>query len=433
MNEQLTPEKIRRLVVTRANDARVMHAWAGTRMAEAPLEALAWSRRARTIDPFAPPPRHREALALWCLGRTNEADRAGLPGVLLDPSDWHAWINVGNVKKRLGDTMLALRICDWARATGAPFHMSGMNAGVLRLRRGDYAAGWPLYRARHRTLGVDPTTIWPELPEWGGKPIRGGLRLVTEQGIGDAIMFMTLIEAVRDRVGPITLLVTHRLRGLVQRSFPDIQVIAPDVSGALAELPQAEAWICAGDVPAAIGLFTTGSARPRPYLKADPRRRQRIRDRLQRRYPGKRLVGITWTSLADDGWRRTVAPSLWHPISDIEDIVLVSLQYKAGKGDLAAFGDRLAIDHGIEPFQDLDGLAALVAAMDVVVSPPNNTIHFAGALGVPCHVMLPVDPDWRWGEDGCGCQWYENVRLHRQQRIGDWAPVVDSVVQDLRR
>lgn len=433
MNEKLPSERIRQTLVTRANDARAMHAWAGHCMAERPLEALRWSRRACVTEPLAPPPRHRVALALWQLGRVREADAAGRRGVILDPREWQAWINIGNVRKRQGDTDAALRTCDRARAAGAPFHMAGMNAAVLRLRRGEFAVGWPLYRARHKTLGADPTTIWPDVPEWDGRPLAGRLRLVTEQGIGDAVMFLTLIAAVRERVGALTLLVTNRLKPLIRRSFPDIQVEAPDEHGVLVELPDAEAWICAGDVPAALDVFTTGTARPRPYLRVDPNRRQRLRETFERRHPGKRLVGITWTSQADDGWRRTIAPSLWHPISDIGDVALISLQYRATKGDMAAFGDRLDVTHGIEPFHDLDGLAALVAAMDMVVSPTNNTVHFAGALGLPCHVMLPVDPDWRWGEDGCDCRWYEGTRLHRQRRDGDWAPVIESVARALRR
>lgn len=433
MNDPLPPDQIRRLVVTRAGDPRIQHAWAGQRMAEAPLEGLIWSRRARLADPLAPPPRHREALALWSLGRPREAEIAALHGVLLGPGDGHAWINFSNVKKRLGDDALALKLCGWARAAGAPAHMADMNAAILHLRRGDFARGWPLYRARHKALGVEPATIWPQIPEWDGTQLRGRLRVVTEQGIGDAIMFMTLLTAIRDRVGSVTLLVTARLRALMQRSFPGVHVVAPDIDRSGAALPSAEAWICAGDLPAALGPARFGATRPVPYLEPDPRRRQVQRARLQRRYPGKRLVGITWTSRAEDGWRRTVAPALWRPIAELEDVALVSLQYSASRSDLAAFDDMLDIDHGIEPVDDLDGLAALVASMDVVVSPPNNTVHFAGALGVPCHVMLPVDPDWRWGKDEHYLRWYNTVYCHRQRRAGDWAPVVDSVLQDLSR
>ncbi|WPZ33853.1 hypothetical protein T8K17_21770 [Thalassobaculum sp. OXR-137] len=432
MNDGLPPDQIRRLAVTRANDPRVLHAWAGRRMAEAPLEGLKWARRARVADPLAPPPRHREALALWTLGRTREAETAGLRGLLLAPGDGPALINFGNAKKRHGEDALALRLCGWARAAGAPAHMADMNAALLHLRHGDFVRGWPLYRARHRMLGADPATIWPELPEWDGRPIAGRLRLITEQGIGDTIMFLTLLAAVRPRVGAVTLLVTARLTAPIQRSFPDIQVIAPDTDRSLGPLPPAEAWICAGDLPAVLGLSNDGPVRPAPYLTADGHKRRTLRDRLQRRHPDKRLIGITWTSQAEDGWRRTVAPTLWHALSDLPDVALISLQYRASRGDLAAFGDRLEVDHGIEPFDDLDGLTALVAAMDVVVSPPNNTVHFAGALGLPCHVMLPVDPDWRWGLGREDSLWYPRTRLFRQQRDGDWAPVVARVATALR-
>jgi hypothetical protein len=71
--------------------------------------------------------------------------------------------------------------------------------------------------------------------------------------------------------------------------------------------------------------------------------------------------------------------------------------------------------------------------MDEVVSPTNNTVHFAGALGVPSRVMLPIDPEWRWGEDGVDCRWYDATRLYRQRRDGDWRPVIEAVARDLER
>ena len=103
MNEPLPPEQVRRLAVTRANEPRVLYAWAGHRMAEAPLEGLKWTRRAAVADPAVPPPRHREALALWTLGRIGDAERAARRGLLLGPGDGPAWINFSNVRKRLGD------------------------------------------------------------------------------------------------------------------------------------------------------------------------------------------------------------------------------------------------------------------------------------------------------------------------------------------
>lgn len=433
MNAAPTPARIRQALASRPGDARALYAWAGTRIAEHPLDALVWSRRARVAEPLAIPPRTREAQVLLRLGRCREGRSACRRGLLIDPSDWSSWINLGVFQKRLDETADALQSCDRAGMTGAPDRTAVMNAAVLRLRAGEFEPGWRMYRARHRSLGADPAAVWPELPEWDGRPLPGRLRVLTEQGIGDTVMFLTLLHELRARVGAITLLVNPRLEPILRRSFPGVDVVAPDADGSLPPLPPADAWVCVGDLPAALGLFTGGTASPRPYLQPDPSRTRRLRDGLARRHPGKRLVGITWTSRAEDGWRRTVPPAMWQPIADIEGIALVSLQYAATAADLATFGDRVDADHGVEPLRDLDGLAALVAAMDAVVSPTNNTVHFAGALGVRSHILLPVDPDWRWGHDGAASRWYDTARLYRQRRDGDWRPVVDEVARDLVR
>lgn len=410
-----------------------MYAWAGVRIGDRPTEALSWSRRAVMAEPLAVPPRTRTAQALLRLGRCHEGARASRRGLLIEPSDWSSWINLGVFQKRFGQTGCALQSCARASMTGAPDGTATMNTAVLRLRAGEFETGWRLYRARHYSLGADPAAVWPELPEWDGRSRPRRLRVLTEQGIGDTVMFLTVLHELQARVGAITLLVNARLEQTLRRSFPGIDVVAPDEGGALPPLPEADAWVCIGDLPAALGLFAGGTVAPRPYLKPAPARTRRFRESLTRRHPGKRLIGITWTSRAEDGWRRTIPPALWLPVADVADVALVSLQYGAATADLAAFGERLDTDHGVEPLRDLDGLAALVAAMDAVVSPTNNTVHFAGALGVPSHVMLPVDPDWRWGEDGVACRWYDTARLYRQRRDGDWRPVIEEVARDLGR
>lgn len=93
-------------------------------------------------------------------------------------------------------------------------------------------------------------------------------------------------------------------------------------------------------------------------------------------------------------------------------------------------GLALDTEHGIEPLDSLDGLAALVAAVDLVVCPANNTVHFAGAMAKPCLTLLPNFPDWRWGLRRPDTPWYRGMRTIRQTRDGEWADVM-SEVRDL--
>lgn len=433
MTTEPSPPHILKAVLATPWDARAAFAWSGHLLdGHDVLKALTWSRRARCIAPDGAPPWNREAFVLWRLNRLGAAEAAARRSTVLDPGFSSAWINLGAVLKRLGADDQALRVYRRAELTGEEPRTVGMNRAVILLGAWNFRDGWRLYRNRHGALGAEPAAVWPDLAEWDGRAMPGRLRILAEQGIGDAIMFLTLLHSARRRVGAITLLVAPRLARLMRRSFPDVDVVAPDERRQLPSLAPADAWICSGDLPAALGLFIDEDLRPRPYLQPDRRRSGRLRASIQRRSPDRRLVGVTWTSQAEDGWRRTIPPAIWRPLIDTPGVRLVSLQYGASPGDLAAFGEGIECEHGVEPLSDLDGLAALVAAMDMVVSPPNNTVHFAGALDVPCRVLLPEDPDWRWGRGGATSRWYDRTLLYRRSARADWADMIAQIAVELR-
>jgi hypothetical protein len=108
------------------------------------------------------------------------------------------------------------------------------------------------------------------------------------------------------------------------------------------------------------------------------------------------------------------------------------------RGDCAeevAAAKRLGarLDWWPQALQDTDEFAALIAALDRVVSVDNSTVHLAGALGQRCWVLLSHAPDWRYPWRGETMSWYPSVRLFRQARPGDWLPVVASVAAELGR
>ncbi|XLM21347.1 hypothetical protein MKD33_04235, partial [Chromobacterium piscinae] len=70
---------------------------------------------------------------------------------------------------------------------------------------------------------------------------------------------------------------------------------------------------------------------------------------------------------------------------------------------------------------DFADSAALLAELDGVVSVDTAMAHLAGALGVPCRLLLAGEHvDWRWGRDGEATPWYGSVRLQRQRRGEGW-------------
>ena len=111
--------------------------------------------------------------------------------------------------------------------------------------------------------------------------------------------------------------------------------------------------------------------------------------------------------------------------------IIVDLQYGDSDMDRAQFeaetGVSVIRDKEIDSLKDLDGFAAQVAAMDLIVSISNTTVHVAGALGVPAWVLLPNAPMWRWMIDRDDTPWYPLVRLFRQNKRGDWPGVMEKV------
>ncbi|NUB17566.1 hypothetical protein GAY28_38380, partial [Azospirillum brasilense] len=136
------------------------------------------------------------------------------------------------------------------------------------------------------------------------------------------------------------------------------------------------------------------------------------------------LVGIAWhTTNPKWGRLRNV------PLADLTRALhaagadMVVLQYgdcTAEVAALAAEGVAVALPPGLDRKDDLDGLAAQIAATDLVVTIDNATAHLAGALGHPVWVLLSHAPDWRWLVGRDDSPGYPSARLSRHPGAGVW-------------
>jgi ADP-heptose:LPS heptosyltransferase len=108
----------------------------------------------------------------------------------------------------------------------------------------------------------------------------------------------------------------------------------------------------------------------------------------------------------------------------------INLQYGDHADEIAALADRgveLLQDPSVDSWTDLDGFAAQVASLDLIITIDNSTAHMAGALGVPCWVMLPYSPEWRWLLGRSDCLWWPSLRLFRQPAPGRWESVITEL------
>jgi hypothetical protein len=146
-----------------------------------------------------------------------------------------------------------------------------------------------------------------------------------------------------------------------------------------------------------------------PYLSVRPA------PRVSERYS----VGLLLET-GDWDQRRSLPPELIHQLAAFKNIELCNLQLNAD--ELKALRD-LSTPNILE-------LAQRVRALDLVIAPDTMIAHLAGALAVPTCVLLPAEADWRWHQpERSDSPWYPTMRLFRQPHPGDWAPVIEAVVQ----
>ena len=121
------------------------------------------------------------------------------------------------------------------------------------------------------------------------------------------------------------------------------------------------------------------------------------------------------------------------PLLSLPNVKFVSLQYGNCDEEIAAFeaSTGIKIHHWQDVVDDYDETAALVSALDLVVSVCTAVVHLTGALGRPAWVMAPFVPEWRYGHKGTSMIWYPSVRLFRQPELDEWDPVITEITTRL--
>jgi hypothetical protein len=132
---------------------------------------------------------------------------------------------------------------------------------------------------------------------------------------------------------------------------------------------------------------------------------------------------------------RSVELAQLAPVLGTPGTRFVSLQYGECGEDIARFRARhgIAVEHWPDALADYDETAALVAALDLVISVQTAVVHLAGALGRPVWVLVPAVPEWRYQLHGEDVPWYPSARLFRQAAAGEWAEVCERIAAALAR
>jgi tetratricopeptide (TPR) repeat protein len=298
--------------------------------------------------------------------------------------------NLGVVYRSLGRVDEAERYFRAALRISPNFARSRHSLGMIRLSKGDYSEGWPLYEARRLIPGSttnNPPDHWPTLrcPEWTGGDLRGKRVLVFgEQGLGDMIMFGRFLPALEAMGATVTYVVDPSLTRMFSGSIPGLTTQA---------LPEADFWALVGSLSYRLGV-TLENLPPPARIDVPARSGAGIG------------VMVTGNPLyVNDAARR--------------------LTDDQAAGLLALGRDLSPKATGARDFKDT---ADIIAGLALVITVDTSVAHLAGSMGKPVWILVPAaSTDWRWLRDRTDSPWYPSARLFRQQTPGDWSSVLADV------
>ena len=376
-------------------------------------------------------------------GRMEEALAAVETAAAIAPKWPAALQNRANIRLALGDVDGALD--DGAAAIAGA---AGRERASIRLARalallsaGRLEEGWPAYGVRLEPDYSGATRYDIPLPRWTpGRPLAGArLLLVGEQGLGDEIMFANAVPDLLLLTQRLALAVIPRLIPLFQRSFPAAEVtfhhtrrssdgVHRTVPGI--DLSGFDAFAPMADVLAALRPTTEAFPSRVGYLTPDAERVAHWRRELAARPPGPK-IGLAWKSINSRWGRgRYFAPfALWRPLFDRPDATVVCLQYgdvSQEVDEAARWGRLLWRPPDLDLQNDIEGVAALMAALDAVAGPLNGATTLAGAVGAPMSLVTVREA---WQMLGAGSlPWFPQARVTTPQTPNAWRAAIETAV-----
>ncbi|HEV2220672.1 MAG TPA: tetratricopeptide repeat-containing glycosyltransferase family protein, partial [Casimicrobiaceae bacterium] len=396
-----------------------------------PAEALPLLERAAALVPREPEFHNNLGLALAALDRNEDAVAAYQRSLALKADHATAWNNLGLALQAMNRLPEAIDAFRRALEYAPAFAQAHWNLALALLAHGNDAEGWREYEWRLRLPELGGRAGPPPAPRWQGEDLAGKTLLLTsEQGLGDALQFARYAPGLAARGARVVLQALPPLRRLLAS--------APGVASTIAAgdaPPECDFSIPLLSVPGALGASSRDPACTVPYLQVDAAMREDVAARIGGIAGGSRRIGIAWSGSrrnANDS-RRSIPLSALARLFALPGIAWFSLQKGAGEEQIAQLPAAAAALALLDACNDFDGTAAMVDALDAVVSVDTSIAHLAGALAKPVHVLLPFAPDWRWGITGDRTPWYPTARLHRQPAPGDWAGAIDALSDALMR
>lgn len=300
------------------------------------------------------------------------------------------------------------------------------NLALCHLLLGNYEKGWEEYEWRWARPKFTSDRRNFMVPQWDGVAPLAGRRILVyaEQGLGDALQFLRYVPLLIARGAQVVVELPAPLYPAFCNAFEAVVVkkgeVLPEVDFhcPLLSLPRAFHTVLESIPPNAI------------VPGVDEAKSRHWQERLAA-CKGVR-VGIVWSGNPEqqENHLRSIPLSLMVALAPA-NVNLISLQKELrsqAERDIVAKGSVLHFGDDLHDFSDT---LALMDNVDIVLTICTSVAHLAGVRGHPMYVLLHYAHDWRWLTARSDSPWYPTAKVFRQERPGEWAPVLECAFATL--
>ena len=390
------------------------------------------------LKPNNPDAHNKLGNALKEQGDLTAAISSYKKALVFRPNHPEAHNNLGTALQEQGNLTAAIASYNKAVELKPNHPEAHLNTSLTMLLGGDYRNGWEKYEWRFKKEKDAPRPhSLPKCNKWNGEALTGEkerLLIVTEQGLGDTLLFMRYAIALRNQGIPLSLCAQPNLHTLIQVSGIDPSPLTPQQGDQITD----GLWIPLLSVPRYLEVSPDKPIITEPYIKTT--------NELSVKWKGilsaaeRPIIGINWQGNPQTekaGLRgRSLQLEAFAPITSGSQTSLLSLQKGFGSEQLetCSFKDRfVSCQEQINNTWDFLETAAIIANCDLVITSDTSVAHLAGGMGKTTWLLLHKVPEWRWGLEGDTSFWYPSMRLFRQSERGNWDQVMERVAEELQK
>jgi Tfp pilus assembly protein PilF len=363
------------------------------------------------------------------LGDYENAQRSYDTAISIDPRNPDFYCHLGNAFLAGGNILSADHSYGRAIELDSRHADSHYFLALSRLSKLDFDRGWSGNEWRWASNGSNSIKIRTAIKEWDGTLMKGNLLVWGEQGIGDQILYASMLSKIKNLADAVTISVDQKLIPIFERSFPNFHVLNKNA-------PISEENFDAQIPIGSLGQFFRRKVEDFsdlkfPYLlSSDVFTGSYKEDEM---FSNKLVCGISWkSSNRVHGKNKSMQLDALIPILSLsEKVNFINLQYGDSKSEIKLLKEHSGITleeiPDLDLFNDLNSTLSAIEACDIIVTTSNTTAHMAGALGKETLLLLPFSAGkfWYWHDIDGVSLWYPSIRVFKQEMPGDWCPPID--------